>query len=164
MTDDLLSTSASQTQAIGRALGERLEPGDVLALTGGLGAGKTVFVKGLASGLGVAADAVVTSPTFVLISEYEGRLTLYHVDAYRLERAADFIALGADEILFGDGVCVVEWADRVAECLPADRLDVAFDVEGEAARRIRFAPRGTRWAARWPEVISSVKCQVSSGK
>jgi len=156
----LLTAHPDATMAAGRALGERLEPGDVLALVGGLGAGKTVFVKGLARGLGVSPATEVTSPTFVLVTEYAGRLTLYHIDAYRLEHAGAFEALGADELLFGDGVCVIEWADRVAERLPADRLDVAFVVDGEWTRRITLTADSPRWATRWPDLARRVTSSV----
>lgn len=152
-----------ETVAVGRALGARAEPGDVLALAGGLGAGKTVFVKGLAQGLGVDPSAEVTSPTFVLITEYAGRLMLYHVDAYRLKGAADWAALGADEVLFGEGVCVIEWADRVADCLPAERLDVAFAIEGEWTRRITLRTAAPRWASRWPVVARMLDAAALSG-
>jgi tRNA threonylcarbamoyladenosine biosynthesis protein TsaE len=158
----VVSSSAACTRRLGRALGERLIAGDVLALFGGLGAGKTVFVKGLAAGSEVSEDSIVTSPTFVLISEYEGRLTLYHVDAYRLEHgrgAADFEALGGDEIVagaLGPSACVIEWADRVQRILPPDRLDIDFEVIGATERRLTLTPRGTRWDARRPEIAAAL--------
>jgi len=135
----------------------------VIALVGGLGAGKTVFVKGLARGLGVRPAHEVTSPTFVLITEYPGRLTLYHVDAYRLEGAADFEALGADEILFGDGVCVIEWADRLAGCLPEDRLEVALAVEGPLSRRLALSARTPVWGRRWQAMAAALDAAARSG-
>ncbi|MBY0230464.1 MAG: tRNA (adenosine(37)-N6)-threonylcarbamoyltransferase complex ATPase subunit type 1 TsaE, partial [Gemmataceae bacterium] len=101
----------SATHAFGVSLGERLFPGAVLALEGGLGAGKTHLVRGIAEGLGVPDPRVVTSPTFVLLQEYHGRLPLYHFDAYRLPSPEAFLGLGASEYLEGDGACVVEWAD-----------------------------------------------------
>lgn len=149
----ILTGKPGTTRTVARALGGRLEAGDVLALVGELGAGKTVFVKGLARGLGVPDGVEVTSPTFVLVSEYRGRLTLYHVDAYRLEGAADFEALGADEMLFGEGVCAIEWADRVRESLPPDRLEVTLQVEGLTRRRIVFAGVGRRWERRWDDLV-----------
>jgi tRNA threonylcarbamoyladenosine biosynthesis protein TsaE len=115
---EFTSASVDETMDLGRRIGERLEANDVVALAGPLGAGKTVLTKGIASGLGVADTRGVRSPTFVLISEYAGRLRLYHVDAYRLHGAEDIEALGADEFMNSGGVTVIEWADRVADALP----------------------------------------------
>ena len=143
------SDSPERTMDLGRRLGERLQPGHVVSLVGELGSGKTVFVKGVAVGAGLKDPNTVTSPTFVLISEYEGRCHVYHVDAYRMERPADFEALGADEILFGDGVCIIEWADRVAAVLPDERVDVNFEVTGAESRSLTFRAHGQGWAARW---------------
>ena len=115
----ITTNSPDETIELGRRLGRLLGPGYVVALTGELGAGKTCLTKGIALGLGVADARAVRSPTFVLISEYRGRLTLYHVDAYRLHGPADFEALGATEILTSGAVTVIEWADRVEGALPA---------------------------------------------
>src|SRR3954465_1966353 len=103
------------THDLGVRLGRALFPGAVVALVGQLGAGKTHLVRAVAEGLGLADGRAVTSPTFVLIQEYPARLTVYHFDAYRLPDGAAFADLGADEFLTGDGVCLVEWADRVAD-------------------------------------------------
>lgn len=112
-----ISRSVDETIAIGRRFGETARAGDVFALVGDLGAGKTQLVKGIAAGVGAAAD--VTSPTFTLIHEYiGGRTPLYHFDFYRIESAAEAARLGLDEYFYGDGVCVVEWADRFSELLP----------------------------------------------
>lgn len=157
------TAAASATRAVGRAVGECLRPGDVVALFGGLGAGKTVFVQGLALGLGVDAALPVTSPTFVLVSEYEGRVTLFHVDAYRLDRPAAFEALGADEMLFGRGVCAIEWADRVAACLPEARLDVTLEVEGENCRRLALVGRGRTWRRRREEMAAALDAARIAG-
>ncbi len=113
----IISKSVEDTIAAGRKIGASARAGDVFALVGDLGAGKTQLVKGIARGLG--ADAEVTSPTFTLIHEYAGgRLPLYHFDFYRLESKAEVLRLGIDEYLFADGVCVVEWADRFRELMP----------------------------------------------
>lgn len=140
------------TEALGRRLGPLLFPGAVVALVGGLGAGKTHFVRAVAEGMGVRNPAAVTSPTFVLIQEYPARLPIYHFDAYRLNTAEEFVALGADEYFHGDGVCLVEWADRVAEALPAERLEVRFRVVSDAGREATvtgFGERYERLAADW---------------
>src|SRR3954462_12116433 len=104
------------TTQLGRQLGQALFPGALIALVGQLGAGKTHLVRAVAEGLGVPDGRAVTSPTFVLIQEYEGRLPVYHFDVYRLSGAAPFGDLGAHEYLEGDGVCLIEWADRVEAC------------------------------------------------
>lgn len=109
--------SAEETINLGRKIGELLVPGDVIAMTGTLAAGKTTITKGIAEALGI--DDTVTSPTFCLISEYEGKkMTLYHMDVYRLDSAEDFINLGVEDMLYGDGVCIIEWSEKVASELP----------------------------------------------
>ncbi|HID20834.1 MAG TPA: tRNA (adenosine(37)-N6)-threonylcarbamoyltransferase complex ATPase subunit type 1 TsaE, partial [Planctomycetaceae bacterium] len=118
-TTTFVSDSPEQTRQIGRWLADALEPGAVVAIRGGLAAGKTVLVRAIADALGVDSDEVA-SPTFVLVREYAGRVPVYHADAYRLKGPDEFIDLGGDEYLFGDGVCLVEWADRVAAVLPDD--------------------------------------------
>src|SRR5947208_10713503 len=104
------------TTAFGRRLGAALFPSAVVALVGPLGAGKTHLVRAVAEGLGIADSRAVSSPTFVLIQEYDARLPIYHFDAYRLRGAAEFFDLGAHEYFEGKGVCLVEWADRVEPC------------------------------------------------
>ena len=130
------------TEALGRRLGELLFPGAVVALVGPLGAGKTHLTRAVAEGLGLADARAVSSPTFVLIQEYRARLPVYHFDAYRLTAEAEFLDLGAHEYFAGDGVCLVEWADRVPGALPADRLEVRLEVTGPASRRATVTGRG----------------------
>jgi tRNA threonylcarbamoyladenosine biosynthesis protein TsaE len=134
--------SLEKTLELGRRLGALLFPGAVLGLEGTLGAGKTNLVRGIAEGLGVDAR-LVSSPTFVLIQEYEGRLPLYHFDAYRLKTVAEFLDLGVEEYFAGQGVCVVEWADKVASVFPPEHLWVRLDVIGDSARRFTFLGHGT---------------------
>ena len=110
------TSTPEETQALGRILGEQAKPGDVFLLTGPLGAGKTCFTQGIAWGLGVAEYA--RSPTFVIMTRYRGRLTLYHFDLYRINDPLEAWDLGLDEQLFGDGACVVEWADQAEEVFP----------------------------------------------
>jgi tRNA threonylcarbamoyladenosine biosynthesis protein TsaE len=138
------------TEAFGRRLAGRLFPGAVVALVGPLGAGKTHLARAIAEGLGVDPCAV-SSPTFVLIQEYAGRLPVYHFDAYRLAGESAFAALGVEEYFAGDGVCLVEWADRVAGCLPEERLVVTLSVVGETTRRAVLEGRGRRYQ----ELVSS---------
>lgn len=142
------------TEALGRGLGEALFPGAVVALVGPLGAGKTHLVRAVAEGLGVANPAAVSSPTFVLIQEYPARLPIYHFDAYRLRGPAEFAALGAHEYLHGDGVCLVEWADKVMAVLPPDFLRIDITVLDEERRRFDVeatGPRHLELLRRWEE-------------
>jgi tRNA threonylcarbamoyladenosine biosynthesis protein TsaE len=142
MTIDLPDLEA--TAALGRRLAGLLFPGAVVALVGPLGAGKTQLVRAVAEGLG-ASGLAVGSPTFVLINEYAARLPVYHFDAYRLRGDADFLDLGAHEYLDGDGVCLIEWADRVAGCLPREHLCLKLSVTGPTSRRVEAAAHGPRY-------------------
>ncbi len=140
------AASAEATRETAARLAPRLLPGDVLGLYGDLGAGKTTFVQGLAAALGVAAP--VTSPTFTLIHEHhDGRLPLFHLDAYRLPGPGALADLPFEEYLAAGGVVVIEWADRIEAALPAERLDILLEeVEEGTARRITLTGRGARWA------------------
>lgn len=128
--------SVEQTQALGRRLGELLQPGDVIALVGQLGAGKTYFVKGIAAGLGVDDDRQVNSPTFVLVNEYTGRVPVHHLDVYRLGEPEELTAIGFEEMCTSDGVVIVEWADRVREVLPERTVWVEIAVTGAEERAL----------------------------
>ena len=134
MTTSLVSESPEATTAAGERLGARLGPGDVVGLTGELGAGKTCFVQGLVRGLGVTTAA--TSPTFVLVNEYHGRLPVHHVDAFRTQSLTELLDLGLEELLAGGGVTLVEWADRCAPLLPPRTIRVHIDGVGDEPRRI----------------------------
>ena len=139
--DDLLpaeSASPDETVALGRRLADVLQPGDVLALYGDLGAGKTHLVKGLCAGLGVPA-ATVSSPTFTLVNEYDGALPVYHFDAYRIERVEEFFELGYETYFFGDGVCLVEWPERVEALVPDHAIRLRLTHLGGDRRRIEVA-------------------------
>jgi tRNA threonylcarbamoyladenosine biosynthesis protein TsaE len=120
MTDresmEIRVTDAEETIKLGEIIGKSLEPGSIIALRGGLGAGKTVLVKGIARGLGIEDEPV--SPTFVIMNAYEGRIPLYHFDLYRISGADELTGIGADEFLYGGGVSAVEWAERVEEIFP----------------------------------------------
>jgi tRNA threonylcarbamoyladenosine biosynthesis protein TsaE len=133
------------TEALGQRLAELLFPGAVVALVGPLGAGKTHLVRALAAGLHTPDPRVVTSPTFVLIQEYPGRLPIYHFDAYRLNRPREFFDLGVHEYFQGDGVSLVEWADRVEACLPVEHLRIRIEPIGATARRFAIEGSGPRY-------------------
>ena len=135
------------TQALGRKLGALLFPGAVVALDGQLGAGKTHFTRAVAEGLGVRNPFAVTSPTFVLIQEYDARWPIYHFDAYRLPSERAFQELGVDEYFQGEGVCLVEWASRVAGAMPPELLRVQIEVLSPDARRFEFRARGAKYDA-----------------
>lgn len=130
-----ISNSPEDTAAAGAECARGATKGNVVALTGDLGAGKTQFVKGFVAAIGSSDQ--VTSPTFTLIHEYSGaRLPVYHFDFYRLESSDEVARLGLDEYLFGDGVCIIEWADRFRELLPADTRWISLEVQSETARAI----------------------------
>ncbi len=133
------------TEALGRQLGRLLFPGAVVALVGPLGAGKTQLARAIAEGLAIADSRLVSSPTFVLIQEYPARLPIYHFDAYRLRSEAEFYDLGGHEYFAGDGVCLIEWADRISGCLPREQLTVHLDVTGEDSRQARIEATGQRY-------------------
>jgi tRNA threonylcarbamoyladenosine biosynthesis protein TsaE len=133
--------SEADTARLGAALAEFVTAGGVVTLEGPLGAGKTRLVQAWGEALGVDSRAI-SSPTFVLCHEYHGRLTIYHFDAYRAKNAAEFWDLGIDEYYRAGGVVLIEWASRVAECLPEDRLEIAIEITGEASRQFTFTPHG----------------------
>ena len=126
--------SEADTRSLGLEIADALEPGDVVALTGDLGTGKTALTKYIAEGLGVREE--ISSPTFTIIKEYKsGRLPLYHFDVYRLGSGEELLDTGAEELLYGDGACVIEWADIVADVLPADSLIVSLNYGGSENER-----------------------------
>ena len=137
------SHSVEETLELGRCLGAVLSGGAVVALVGGLGSGKTHFVKGVARGNNTPPEVQVTSPTFVLVNEYPGRLHLFHVDVYRLGGAGELEAIGFDEMLGSGGAVLVEWADRVPECLPPDHLRLEIEITGETDRRFTVSATGS---------------------
>jgi tRNA threonylcarbamoyladenosine biosynthesis protein TsaE len=132
--ETVTSRSPEETQAAGERLGARLQAGAVVACVGALGAGKTCFLQGLARGLGVQSQ--VTSPTFVLVNQYRGRLPVYHVDAYRTETLTELLEIGIEDLLHGDGVTVIEWADKLVPLLPPRAIMVTITGLGDEPRRI----------------------------
>ena len=132
--------SPEETQEIGVRIGAQLSPGDVVALIGDLGAGKTCLTQGIAEGVGVYQDQTVNSPSYILINEYEGKIPIYHIDLYRLERLEDIVALGLEDYFGGDGICVIEWGDRMGELLPESHIQVTITAEDEFTRTIEVSP------------------------
>lgn len=132
-----ISNSPDETQAFAADMAKRLTAGDVLCLYGDLGAGKTAFVQGLAKGLGI--DEPITSPTFTIVNEYEGRLPLYHFDVYRIADSGEMYEVGFDEYVYGEGVSVIEWPQLIADILPDKRYDIEIKKDfgkGENYREI----------------------------
>ncbi|MCK9547040.1 MAG: tRNA (adenosine(37)-N6)-threonylcarbamoyltransferase complex ATPase subunit type 1 TsaE [Sphaerochaeta sp.] len=129
-----VSTSALQTLAFGKRIASALKGGEVIALSGGLGAGKTVLAKGIARGLGIVDEVV--SPSFTLIQQYEGRLSLTHIDLYRLSGAEEFEMIGGEEYLYPEGVTLIEWAEKLGEMLPKDLKQITITIEANQDRTI----------------------------
>ena len=144
MTFRAASRSARETEALGELLGSLASPGLVVALQGPLGAGKTVFTKGVARGLGVPAPRYVSSPTFTIHKSYRGRLDLHHLDLYRLSEPAELEDLGLEDALVGVGVCVIEWPDFFFEVLPPERVLVRFALSSPEERVLEFEPSGVK--------------------
>jgi tRNA threonylcarbamoyladenosine biosynthesis protein TsaE len=150
----LWSADEGTTKAIGAALAGLLDPGDVVGLTGDLGAGKTRLVQGAAAALGV--EDPVLSPTFMLVREYDGDLSVHHVDAYRLSGPLELEDLGLEEVLAADAVVFVEWADRVAAALPESWLELVLHIRDDETREIEVRPHGDAWAARAERLAGAV--------
>jgi len=144
---DVISQSEAQTRRLGAHLAESLSPGDVVALVGGLGTGKTRFAQGVGQGLGIR-EAIV-SPTFTLVREYSGpgiRIPFFHVDLYRIEHVEETLTFGLEDYLYGDGVCLIEWADRLASHqLPTEHLWIDFRHLDQGKRSLLLQPRGQHY-------------------
>lgn len=147
-TMNLVLKNSDETLKLGEIIGKSINPGSIIALTGDLGAGKTVFVKGIARGLGVKEEP--NSPTFVIMNSYEGRMPLYHFDLYRLSDEDEMIGIGYEEYFYGDGVCAVEWADRIQEIFPDNTIYVEIkipesDIEDSETKREVSIKGKSKW-------------------
>ncbi|HBG06831.1 MAG: tRNA (adenosine(37)-N6)-threonylcarbamoyltransferase complex ATPase subunit type 1 TsaE [Geobacteraceae bacterium GWC2_58_44] len=142
----VVTKNGAETVQLGARLGRLLAPGDFIALVGELGAGKTQFAKGIAAGLEVDPGTPVTSPTYTILNIYQGRLPLYHFDLYRLHGSEEVAELGFEEYFSGTGACVVEWAERLGEEMPAQLLIVSLAHEEAEERKVSFAAVGPRAA------------------
>lgn len=156
----LQTSSAQETQALAAALSELARPCDLLLLVGDLGAGKTAFTQGFGAGLGV--EDQVTSPTFSLVRQYEGRLDLNHLDVYRLEQVSEALDLGLSELLDDGAVTVIEWGDTILPALPPDYLEVRITfLDGETerpdVRTLELVARGPQWAARQKALATALE-------
>lgn len=128
--------SAEETIALGYKIGKKLKKGDIIAMQGTLAAGKTTITKGIAQALEISED--ITSPTFCLISEYYGKIPLYHMDVYRLDGTEDFINLGVDDMLYGDGVCIIEWSEKIMDELPKNSIILRILPQEDGSRKIEI--------------------------
>lgn len=161
---DLISHSAGQTREMGAALARRLQPGDLILLSGSLGSGKTTFIQGIAAGLGI--DKPVSSPTFALVAEYSGAvedtpIRLYHIDLYRLSpESDDLYSFGLDELLDDRGaICAIEWPQRAATMLPEHWLLIELEPLAETKRRARLIARGERYE----ELVAELRSEAGRG-
>lgn len=128
--------SADETTALGYKIGKKLKKGDIIAMQGTLAAGKTTITKGIAQALDISEE--ITSPTFCLISEYYGKMPLYHMDVYRLDGTEDFINLGVDDMLYGDGVCIIEWSEKIMDELPKNTIILRILPQDDKSRKIEI--------------------------
>ncbi|MBO6099876.1 MAG: tRNA (adenosine(37)-N6)-threonylcarbamoyltransferase complex ATPase subunit type 1 TsaE [Spirochaetaceae bacterium] len=126
--------TADETIKLGEKIGSYLKAGDVLAMRGTLAAGKTTITKGIARALGI--EETITSPTFTIVSEYEGKLHLYHIDVYRLDSSEDFVNLGSDEMLYGNGVSIIEWSEKVQSEIPKKAITISLEANADDSRTI----------------------------
>ncbi len=141
----LKTRSAAETKSLGEKIGKKLQGGEVIALTGELGAGKTCLTQGLALGLGVNPQEYVTSPSFNLIKEYRGRFPLYHLDIFRLNGREELEDLGYEEYFYGEGITVIEWAEKAEGLLPVAHLCIELSVLNKNGRQIRIKPFGRHY-------------------
>jgi tRNA threonylcarbamoyladenosine biosynthesis protein TsaE len=148
----IISHSPAETIRIGAQLGRQLFPGALIALSGDLGSGKTCLAHGIAKGLNVPEALYVTSPTYTLVNEYHGRLILFHVDVYRLEGTSDLEDIGFDEIIAADGVTVIEWAEKVLDALPKERLSILLSILNDQGRSLEIMAYGKKYI----DIISAI--------
>ena len=134
-----------QTHTLGRIIGEQASPGQIVLLAGGLGAGKTTITQAIGRGLAVDEKHYITSPTFSIIHEYPGRIPLYHMDFYRIADEVELIELGIEEYLYGNGLAVIEWPERLGTLTPVERLQIKLDITGETSRTATLTADGPGW-------------------
>jgi tRNA threonylcarbamoyladenosine biosynthesis protein TsaE len=152
----LVTHNAVQSQKFGTAIGKLAEPGDIYLLIGDLGAGKTCLTQGIAYGLDI--HEYTLSPSFVIMRELHGRLPLYHMDFYRLDNVAEISDLGLDDYLFGEGVCVIEWANKGLTVLPEDHLLIGIDYISDTERSFVIEPRGERYVRMLTKLKEVIPC------
>jgi tRNA threonylcarbamoyladenosine biosynthesis protein TsaE len=158
------TSRVSGTLGIGKTIGSFLQPGDVVALVGDLGTGKTHMIKGLAAGVGVKRTAYVSSPSFTLINEYLGKIPFYHLDLYRLQTETEAEELGLDEIFQGGGVTAIEWADKIPSLLPRELLWIHIYADGEDHRSVEITGKGKRYQRLTKDLEAHIQRRDSSAK
>ena len=141
----MITKSERETIEFGRVFAQKLKPGDVIALSGDLGAGKTTFTKGIAQGLGVPDSEHVNSPSFVLVREYKGNINLYHCDLYRLDNISDIAELGISDYFSEDGVMVIEWAEKGSSLMPSEHMLIKIKYLGDTKRNFQIEANGQRY-------------------
>ncbi|MGE5328365.1 MAG: tRNA (adenosine(37)-N6)-threonylcarbamoyltransferase complex ATPase subunit type 1 TsaE [Deltaproteobacteria bacterium] len=153
---EIISNSENETRDIAKQLGFILSAGDVVCIHGNLGAGKTVFASGLSIGLGI--NEHISSPTFTIVNEYNGRLPFYHFDAYRIN-SDEFLDIGGDEYFYGDGITLIEWPENIGDILPAQRLEIYIDYAGDKVetRKISFKPLGQKYELIANKLLEEIK-------
>ena len=156
MTHSIELLTLQHTHSLGIALGRTAEPGEIITLGGTLGAGKTALTQAIGRGLGVAPNIYITSPTFTLLHEYQGRLPLYHMDFYRLGSEEEIEALGLPEYFYARGLTVIEWPERLGSLMPSERLHIDLVITGETSRTANLSPYGDIWQKKVADMISMV--------
>jgi tRNA threonylcarbamoyladenosine biosynthesis protein TsaE len=151
MKTEYLSHSPEETMRLAQSFAKHLKKGDIVCLDGNLGAGKTTFVKGMASALRVK-PVDVTSPTFIIMNFYEGRLPIYHFDFYRLENPKEIATVNYDEYFFGDGISVIEWPERLGADMPPEYFEIKLGHKGESERTLSFQARGGQYNERLKKI------------
>jgi tRNA threonylcarbamoyladenosine biosynthesis protein TsaE len=151
---ELFTNSPEETQEFGKKCGELSQPGDVFLLSGDLGAGKTCLTQGIAFGLGIKEYAL--SPTFMIMRQMRGRLSLYHIDLYRLDRLEETQDLGLDDYFYGDGISVVEWAEKAPALMPPENLSIEIEYISENQRRLYLKPQGKRYKSLVAELSRTI--------
>jgi len=147
-------SSQQHTKNLGDVLGRIVQPGDIITLTGSLGAGKTALTQAIGHGLGVDPRIYITSPTFSLLHEYKGRIPLYHMDLYRLGSESEIESLGLPEYFCGDGLTVIEWPERLGSLMPDERLHIDLVISGESSRIAKLTPHGEYWQKKVADILS----------
>ena len=148
--ETILLASLAETTDFGRLLGREARPGDIITLGGNLGAGKTTLTQAIGQGLNVPDNCYITSPTFSLLHEYPGRIPLYHMDLYRLSSEEEIEELGFEDYLYGEGLCVIEWPERLGTLMPEERLHIELRFTEETARQAELIAYGENWRQRIP--------------
>jgi tRNA threonylcarbamoyladenosine biosynthesis protein TsaE len=155
----IVAKSAEDTDALGRLIGGTAKPGDTIALCGDLGSGKTRLAAAIAEGANIDDPREVRSPTFTLINEYPGPLTIYHCDLYRLGSSREAFEAGVEEIIGGDGLCLIEWADRLPELLPERRIDISIEPDDENSQQRAISVKGA--GTTFEEVIKRIGAELT---